>query len=203
MRTSKEERIRETWSRIGVLTGDLSAPVLTFNLRASDQCRVGRMLRLAAEMAQPLHLSLRVLLNEAPDWGVAGVRIFVCENPTVIAMAADRLGCACAPIICTDGMPAGAQRTLLTQLSAGGARLLYHGDFDWPGIRIGNHVMRTFGATPWRFSAGDYRPETGFALVGDPVDAPWDSLLAPRMSAVNLGLHEEAVVDDLLIDLAI
>jgi uncharacterized protein (TIGR02679 family) len=56
-------------------------------------------------------------------------------------------------MVCTDGMPAAAQRTLLAQLAAGGATLRYHGDFDWPGINIGNFVMQAFGAMPWRFGA--------------------------------------------------
>ncbi|MPZ30599.1 MAG: DUF2399 domain-containing protein [Rhodospirillales bacterium] len=31
------------------------------------------------------------------------------------------------------------------------ARLCCHRDFDWPGPRIGNHVMREHGAVLWRF----------------------------------------------------
>jgi len=38
-------------------------------------------------------------------------------------------------------MLAAAQRTLLMQLRRAGATLRYHGDFDWPGIAIGNVVM--------------------------------------------------------------
>ena len=43
-------------------------------------------------------------------------------------------------------MPGAAQQTLMRQLVASGARLAYHGDFDWAGIRIGNFVMRELGA---------------------------------------------------------
>jgi Protein of unknown function C-terminus (DUF2399) len=52
-------------------------------------------------------------------------------------------------------MPSAAQQTLLAQLAAAGAgaRLRYHGDFDWAGLVIGNFVMREFGAEPWRFGA--------------------------------------------------
>jgi len=73
-----------------------------------------------------------------------------------VAIAADCVGARCARLVCTDGIPAAAQRTLLAQLAQAGARLRYHGDFDWAGLRIANHVMRTGQARPWRFMARDY-----------------------------------------------
>lgn len=97
--------------------------------------------------------------------------MFVCENASVVSLAADRLGARCAPLVCTDGMPAAAQRAVLAQRSAAGARLRYHGDFDWPGVAIGNFVMRSFGAQPWRFDAGDYAATRGRRLDGAPVMA--------------------------------
>lgn len=202
LRAPGETRQRETWSRMGIMAGELASPVLTFNLRADSAAPLGRVLLGATEMGQPLHLSMRLLAGAGPDWRLVGARVFVCENPTVIAMAADRLGRDCAPMVCTDGMPSGAQRTLLSQLGACGARLLYHGDFDWPGLRIANHVIRTFKAAPWRLGAEHYRPEGGFPLTGDPVEALWDPRLTPAMSASGLGLHEEAVIEELLEDLA-
>lgn len=202
LRAVGETRQRETWSRMGVLAGELACPVLTFNLRADSAAALGRMLLEATQMGQPLHLSMRMLAGAGPEWRLSGSRVFVCENPTVIAMAADRLGRDCAPMVCTDGMPSGAQRSLLSQLSACGAHMLYHGDFDWPGLRIANYVIRTFGAAPWRFGAEHYRPEGGFPLTGDPVEALWDTALTPAMSASDQGLHEEAVIEELLEDLA-
>lgn len=202
LRAAGDERSRETWARWGVLVGELASPALVFNLPAAEDSPSGRLLRECREMAQPVHLSLRLLARSAPRWAVEGRRVFVCENPSIVAMAADRLGCNCAPILSTDGMPAAAQRTLLGQLAASGARLLYHGDFDWPGIGIGNQVMRTHGAVPWKFGSQDYRPESGFPLVGAPVPAEWDPSLAPRMSSIGRGQHEEAVIEELLTDLS-
>ncbi|MGH7001763.1 MAG: DUF2399 domain-containing protein [Stellaceae bacterium] len=37
---------------------------------------------------------------------------------------------------------------MLTQLAQAGARFHHHGDFDWPGFRIGNHVVRGYGVQP-------------------------------------------------------
>ena len=202
LRSSRDEPVRRTWARFGVVMGELNSPALTFNLTAAADSAIGQVLREANEAGQPLHLNLRMLADAASRWNVAGRHVFVCENPSVVETAADQLGRRCAPLVCTSGMPAAAQQVLLGQLSASGASLLYHGDFDWPGIAIGNHVIRTFHARPWRFRAEDYRPEMGFPLSGEPVTAEWDSSLAPKMSQAALGLHEEAVLADLISDLS-
>ena len=96
------------------------------------------------------------LLRSPPAWDVAGRRVFVCENPNLVAIAADRWGPGCAPLVCTDGMPAAAQRTLLQQLLRSGASLRCHADFDWAGLRIANQLLRHAGAAPWRMGVADY-----------------------------------------------
>ena len=89
-----------------------------------------------------------------------------------------------------------------------GAALLYHGDFDWPGLRIGNHVMRVHGAGPWRFASADYQAalrmasSPGRQLQGEAVDASWDEALAAAMHNALQAIDEEAVADLLLQDLA-
>jgi uncharacterized protein (TIGR02679 family) len=110
-------------------------------------------------------------------------------------------------MICTDGMPAAAQRTLLSQIVRAGARLRYHGDFDWPGLRIAHHVIREYAARPWRFGASDYaaavqaaaRP--GLILEGSPVVPSWDEELGTLMQAHQLSIAEESVAELLLQDL--
>jgi len=103
-------------------------------------------------------------------------------------------------------MPSAAQQTLLAQLAAAGARLRYHGDFDWAGLVIGNFVMREFGAEPWRFGAADYLSATAddrIALRGDkPVVARWDDRLTSAMSERRVVVHEEGVAETLMMDLA-
>src|SRR5882757_1467044 len=111
-------------------------------------------------------------------------------------------------MVCTDGMPAAAQRTLLLQLALAQARLCYHGDFDWPGLRIGNHVMREHGAVSWRFDEADYIAAVGTAsgltqrLEGRVVQASWDDGLAAAMHEHGVAVAEEAVATELLSDLA-
>jgi uncharacterized protein (TIGR02679 family) len=214
-----EESVRDRWARLGVTVNELALPVLCLNLPVEagvkndyGQPQRATLLDMAREPrlslpGEPTHISLRRLLRRPPDWDVAGRDVFVCENPNIVAIAADRLGTHCAPLACTDGMPAAAQQTLLAQLAARGARLRYHGDFDWAGLAIGNFVMREFGAEPWRFGAADYLSACGSHGVElrdhERVMARWDDRLTDVMSEQGAVVHEEAVVETLLTDLAI
>lgn len=200
-RGQEDERPRERWARHGLLVNELAAPALALNLPAKSDTSGGRLVTEARALGEPLHLSLRQLLRTPPRWTVTGRQVFVCENPTVVAIAADRLGPACPPLVCTDGMPSAAQRTLLVQLLQAGGELMYHGDYDWPGIGIGNFVMGRLGAKPWRFSAGDYDGQRGRMLEGAPVAACWDSELSAKMLVSGRAVEEELVVDVLLEDL--
>lgn len=196
-----EERPRDAWAKWGVLVGELASPVLVLNLSAFTDTSCGLLVQQARERGEPLHLSLRMLLRTPPRWGVKGHKVFVCENAAVVAMAADRLGTRCPPLVCTDGMPAAAQRVLLGQLAAADANLHYHGDFDWPGLTIANFVIRSFKARPWRLRSADYIATTGRPLEGTLVAADWDPSLAPKMAKHGCALDEEAVMDQLLHDL--
>lgn len=203
---ARNESTRAQWARLGVAIGELSAPALCFNLPACDDSPCGDVLRAAARHGEPVHLTLRALLLNPPVWKVENVVVFVCENPSIVAAAADRLKTGSAPLVCTDGMPGAAQQTLLGQLAAAGARLRYHGDFDWAGLRIANFVVREFHAVPWRLTASDYlavAAETGPRLAPEQaVAAAWDAELAAAMLVCRFGVHEERVVETLLRDLA-
>ena len=199
-------RPRTRWARLGVVVGELSAPALMLNIPAADDTPGGALAEQAGALGEPLHLSLRLLMRDPPRWRVAGADVFVCENPSIVALAAERLGPACAPLVCTDGVPAAAQRTLLAQLAAHGARLRHHADFDAAGLVIGNLLLRTLGATQWRFGAGDYRqhaPRQGRRLDSVLVPAAWDAELAPAMAEHGHALDEEAMAEVLIADLQV
>lgn len=193
----EEESARSQWAAVGVLVNELARPALFLNLPGHD-----------GPPGEPAYLSLRTLLRERRAWAVAQRDIFVCENPNIVVLAADALGTRCAPLVCTDGMPAAAQRTLLGQLTAADARMHYHGDFDWPGIAIGNVVIEECGARPWRFCAQDYRMGVGSSessrrrLDAPGRDAAWDRELKGAMLALGVPIDEEAVAAMLLQDLA-
>ena len=193
------ERQRDLWAAAGILVNELARPALLLNVPMRDSR--------GPSLGEPGYLSLRSLLRTPPAWDLAGRDVFVCENPNLLGIAADQLRENCAPLVCTDGMPAAAQRRLLTQLVRAGASLRYHGDFDWPGIAIGNHVMREHGALPWRFSAADYAEALAAAgtsqqsLVGRPVEACWDASLSPLLQEHGVSIAEEAVAASLMRDL--
>jgi uncharacterized protein (TIGR02679 family) len=193
------DRDRGVWAKVGVLVNELARPVLFLNLPTRETKGPGR------PHGEPAYASLRLLLRSPPAWDVADRKVYVCENANLLAIAADRWGSSCAPMVCTDGMPAAAQRCLLSQLAAARARLLYHGDFDWPGIHIGNHVIREHGAQPWHFQAADYqaalRVAVGEPLAGKAADAIWDPALTKVMQHHQVAIAEEALAAWLLPDL--
>jgi uncharacterized protein (TIGR02679 family) len=194
-----EEDDRTLWARAGVLVNELARPALLLNLPMEDGGTFG------GGAGEPAYATLRQLLRSPPRLAVAGRTVYVCENPNLVAIAADRLGERCAPLVCTDGMPAAAQRTLLARLAEVGAQLAYHGDFDWPGLRIATFVMRSFSAQPWRFSREDYTAyvpgSPAQTLAGTPTPAFWDPSLAPAMRERGIAIPEEAVAAALLQDL--
>ncbi|MGI8874506.1 MAG: TIGR02679 family protein [Egibacteraceae bacterium] len=195
---------RDAWAAAGVLCDELSAPVLALNLPTAPTTNTGattRALAVHAEAGEPYRLSTRQLLRDPP--ALRAAIVFVCENPTVLAAAANRLGAASAPLVCVEGHVRTAARLLLERLSAAGARLVYHGDFDWAGLRIATTVIAGHGARPWRLSTADYlAAPAGRALRGAPADACWDARLAPAMARAGHTVHEEQVLADLLADLA-
>jgi uncharacterized protein (TIGR02679 family) len=109
------------------------------------------------------------------------------------------------------GNPTTVTHALLRELTASpSVKLAYHGDFDWPGIAIAERIIGRYGATPWCFGTADYlravtrakeRGTPGRPLAGRPVTPSWDPLLADAMTAQNIAVHEEAVIEDLLPEL--
>lgn len=197
----EDARDRSVWASAGVLVNELAKPALCLNLPCAEFEGHGR------RHGSPTFYSLRDLVREQPTWQVAGRTVFVCENPNLLAIAADRLESQCAPLVCTDGMPAAAQWLLLGQLATAGAELVYHGDFDWPGLRIADYVLRSLPAKPWRLGAQDYLAAVAQAqekapLSARPVAALWNEELAGAMVTAGVAIAEEAVFESLAVDLA-
>ena len=192
------EKARDVWAKAGILVNELARPVLFLNLPAAGPEQIP---------GEPCYMSLRRLIRSPPSWNVADRSVYVCENPNLLAIAADRLGKLCPPMVCTDGMPAAAQDRLLSQLARAGAKLWYHGDFDWAGLGIGNVMMREYNVQPWLFRAVDYltavraAPPSEHRLKGVEVVASWDADLAPAMRAHQTAIAEEGVAASLLQDL--
>ncbi len=196
---------RAAWASVGVMCNELSTPALVFNLRTVGDTPLAGMLQHARHGIEPVHLSLRLLLHWplGDDPTLREREIFVCENPTIVTLAADRLGFRCAPLICGNGQFATPLLVLLRQLRAAGARVRYHGDFDPAGLAIARRVMAESGARPWRFGAEDYLAvPKGERFSGQPGTTPWDEALRAAMAEDGRAVHEEAVFDLLAADLA-
>ena len=201
MPTCGAER-RGLWSKAGVICDELSAPVLVFNLPIGKVPPVTRLLAVAAEAIMPLHLTTKLL--QGADWKSAVVppRVYVCENPSLIALATQQVGASSAPLVCVDGEPKTAGWLLLEHLRDAGAKLWYHGDFDWKGVAIAGRIIERVGATPWRYGAEDYLASPGGDfLEGSPVATPWCPRLSEALCQRQVLIHEEAIAHVLLEDL--
>ena len=207
---------RTVWACVGVHLDDLSSLVLCLGLLGDTRTALGQVLALHREAGQPAVLTLRQLRGHNEALAAGLVRI--CENPVVIAAAADELGSRCPPLVCVGGQPSAAGWRLLDLLAAGGAEFRYHGDFDWGGIRIASAVRRRVGQgqsrwQPWRYDKDAYEATATAVLavhaaarlprlVGELVPTPWDPGLAAAMARRNVRIEEELSLDTVLADLA-
>jgi uncharacterized protein (TIGR02679 family) len=198
---SAAEARREAWAAVGVLCDELSSTVLTLAL-PGDASPTGRVLAAVGASGEPAWLTLRQLVRATPPW--QGIdTVLVVENPSVVGLAADRLGARCTPIVCTNGQPRAAAMVLLRSLAAAGVRLRHHGDFDWGGLTIGNLLHRRLPVEPWEFDRDAYlravtvHPQAG-PLTGSPTAASWDPELADAMREAGRRIEEELVAGDLL-----
>ncbi len=190
---------RLLWQRVGVSTDEVSGTVITWALRPPGRDRWSAMMRERADLGLVTHLTVHEL-QRAADLTRPGEIIHACENPQVL----QRLAAADVehPVACMSGNPAAAGMTLLAR-----AIVLYHGDFDWPGIAIARRVFYR-GARPWRFGRTDYvdvvnrlPADSRLGLSGRIQATPWDEGLSAAMTAADVAVHEELAVDVLLSDL--
>lgn len=197
---------RERYDRWGVACDELSATVLTLGLRPSGDAPLARRLRAAADVGEPAVLTLREL-RDVDRLDEVGPRVFTCENPDVVAAAADALGPACRPLVCTEGWPSTACLGLLRALVAGGAACAHHGDMDRDGLRIVDHLLAATGGEPWRMTAADHDVHAASGAASPdsaPIAARDPRLqgLADAIAATGRLVREEQAIVALLADLA-
>ena len=210
------ESRRAVWALAGVHLDELSSLVLCLGLPGNARTPLGRVLALQREAGQPAALTLRQL--RCHDESLPAASVWICENPVVIAAAADELGSRCPPLVCVGGQPSASGWRLLDLLAAGNAGFRYHGDFDWGGIRIASAVRQRAaegrsGWRPWRYDRDSYEAMAAAMpaaldaappprLTGDPRPTPWDPDLATAMAHHDVRVEEELFLDVLLTDLA-
>ena len=200
---------RAAWAAVGVHLDELSSLVLCLGLPGDPRTSLGRAGVGPRRRGQPTVLTLRQL--RCRDEPLQAVRVRICENPVVVAAAADELGARCPPLVCVGGQPSAAVWRLLELLAAGGAEFGYHGDFDWGGVRIAHAVRHRVNWQPWRYDHQTYEAAVSAAhplashavLTGEPSATPWDPELAMAMRHHNLRIEEELTLDALLQDLSL
>jgi uncharacterized protein (TIGR02679 family) len=195
---------RELWDSFDVIVDDLASQLLVLNLRPTGT-GLADWLTSAARTGTPFVITLHQLVTHPITLGPGVVR--VCENPAVLRRAAAELADRCPPLICTQGWPSTAFHRLVRAFASGGGRLLYHGDFDWPGIEMTAKLLQRYPCSPWRMTAHDY--VAGLAVEGNPVPlkngpiaTPWDPALTQAMAAHGTAVYEETLADALIADLA-
>jgi uncharacterized protein (TIGR02679 family) len=190
---------RALWQRVGVSTDEISGTVLVWAFRPPGRDRWSAMMRERAELGLITHLTVHELRRVA-ELTSPGQIVHACENPQVLqrlaAAEVDR------PVACFSGNPAAAGGILLARTV-----VHYHGDFDWPGVSIARRIFER-GARPWLFGRDDYLgavdrlpAENQLSLTGRAEPTPWDAGLSAAMAAVDVAVHEEAIVGTLLADL--
>ena len=196
---------RAAWAAVGVHLDELSSLVLCLGLAGDPHTALGRSLASCREVGQPAVLTLRQL--RCHDEPLHSGRVRICENPVVVAAAADELGARCQPLVCVGGQPSAAGWRLLELLSVGGAEFDYHGDFDWGGVRIARAVRHRVNWRPWHYDHLAYEAAALAArplasLPGEPAATPWDPELASSMRRRGIRIEEELTLDALLQDLS-
>jgi uncharacterized protein (TIGR02679 family) len=198
-----QELIKGAWEQAGVHTDQVSGAVLTWALPVLRESGLHDVTTAATKAGVPLHLT-RYALTSHPVRVTAGTTILVAENPRVVEAAAQ--WSSARATITTNGNPSSAVRLLLDQLLASDATLLYHGDFDVPGLAICTR-MQHIGLVPWRMDAVHYRAAVEAAAADGvqlpiedrpPGPTPWDPSLRNALKETARIVHEERLLEDIL-----
>ena len=195
------EDARRLWASTGVAADSLSSSVLCLALASSGEDPMAGFLRACTEVSEPAALTMAQLRR----WPVRthAPNIYAFENPSMLAEAA-RSGWRGPPLVCTSGWPNVAVITLLRQVSAAGARVRYHGDFDPKGLSIAQMLVDRLQVEPWRMTALDYEqalPRARVPLEGPVPNVGWDVALATSMRTHGRAVFEEDVREVVLAEI--
>lgn len=140
-------------------------------------------------------------------------RVFVTENPSVLAAAADAVTRDSglrgrARLVCTMGTPSGVEIASLALLAVQGWQVWVRADFDQAGLRHVTSLLAGIeGARPWRMGVDDYLrtlavdDRSRAEMDSVQVETPWEPALAAVMRERSRPGYEEALMPLLLADL--
>jgi len=123
---------RAAWWSVGVICDRVSSTVLVLNLPLVGS---PALMALSGVLGEPVWLTARILAGGVEAAAALGP-VFVCENPSVVETAADRIGTGCRPLVCTFGRPSLAAITVLRALHAAGVEVRLSADDDRGGELI-------------------------------------------------------------------
>jgi uncharacterized protein (TIGR02679 family) len=194
-------RRRALWAAAGVRVGSIE-PARCLGLRPSGTGLLARQLRERADAGWP-QLVTSVELAAEP-LRISGI-VHLCENREIYEAALSQLGPNCPQLLCVDGWPSSTVTLLMDHIAPGQA--MHHGDYDWGGWRIFEHMRTRHGARPWRYDAAEFvsararHPDAGRPLNGTPPPPEdWDDLAA-ALAADGRGISEELELELLIDDL--
>lgn len=166
---------RAAWAGVGVVCDQVSSQVLVLNLPLEGEAPAVAIATAAA--GEPVWLTLRSMAGRMVIRGDV-TTVFVCENPSIVEAAADALGAATHPLICTFGRPSAAALHLLGTIGPRTA-IRVQADADATGRSIVEAILADHPtATPWRM------PETGVVYEEELVE---ELLVDLQHPAIQLG----------------
>ena len=190
---------RALWDQVGIDCDDLMGGLAVLGFYPS-----GWELPLGSTCTIPPRELARATWNTDPgtgDW------IFVTENPSVLAAAADMVGqdrrLRHVRLVCTLGTPSALEIAALARAATVGWCVAVRADFDPAGLRHVAAMLKGIpGATPWRMTWRDLEqslPVPGAS--GEIPPTPWDESLGRNMHEQGCVAFEEALLPQLLDDL--
>lgn len=150
-------------SCVGLQRDDLSSTVLAWGLSPGpgNDPSIARSLLALRESRSIVAFPLWEI-NRIRDMQATGGCVYVVENPAVfghLVEAAIEADVGTRALICTSGQLSVAALALIDKLVAGGATLLYSGDFDVGGLAIAAGILARYPAQsrPWHMDVPGYR----------------------------------------------
>ncbi|MCP2342996.1 DUF2399 domain-containing protein [Actinomadura rupiterrae] len=195
------ERHRRAWNLVGVDYDDLTGGLVSLGVHP-----VGWSVPIGSVLTLPPRELARCIWPSAPDpapW------VFVTENPSVLAMAADAaVNQQVGKMLCTVGTPSELEVHAIARLARAGWRVAVRADFDMAGLAHVETLLTSVpGAVPWRMGVADYLLSLDRAAEAPEIPdtaAPtssWCPELTASIRAHGRAAYEETLHDELLHDL--
>lgn len=206
---------RRLWKDFNILADDVSASIMIAGFRPSGRSTAAINARTHSDSGEVALLTVaEAVMYDIPWVPDEQKTVVVVENPTIIKEAVRRLGAHCPPMVCTQGNPDTGSVTsgtwdFLDVLHQQGAKLLFHADFDFQGVRLINSFLSHFdNAEAWLMSSADYEKalqgvdESTCPKVSRVLRSSWGDL-SSTMNSRGLAAYEESCIEQIIAHLQV